>query len=471
MERALVRTITLPEGVSLYVGAVVGAGVLILPGVAASMAGPASLVAWTFNCLAGIPLALTFAALAARFPDAGGVATYTAKAFGPAWGAIVGWLYFVAAATGQVIVPLTGAYYAADALNLRRDDTFLWATAILGVAVVSNLRGLKVSGRVQLALSAAVAGLLLGAALASLPRLSLAHLTPFDPRGMDAVGHATVLIFVAVFGWEAIAQLSSEFRNPERDVPRSTIWSVGLITVLYLGVALATVGTGTYGDPELDRVAVARLLADGLGIGARLVAAVMALVIALGTANAFVAATSRLGYALARDDAFPAWLGVLDRRGVPGRAVLAVGACAAGGLALTYLTGRGAENLLVIPASLGITTYVIGAASGVRLLTGPARWMATASLVLCLVALPFAGASVSWPLLVAIFALGYRLWRRGRQRLRGARYSSCTTSSEHTRSDASTSGVGSRALDGARETKRSRRTSSGDEPGGRGAKP
>ncbi len=70
------RTITVPHGVALYLGAVVGAGVLLLPGLAASQAGPASLVSWGFDCVLGIPLALTFAALAARSPDAGGVATY-----------------------------------------------------------------------------------------------------------------------------------------------------------------------------------------------------------------------------------------------------------------------------------------------------------------------------------------------------------------------------------------------------------
>lgn len=87
MSRQLTRTITLPQAVALYVGAVVGAGVLILPGTAATLAGPASLLAWAFDCLLGIPLALTFAALAARRPDAGGVATFTAEAFGPGWGA------------------------------------------------------------------------------------------------------------------------------------------------------------------------------------------------------------------------------------------------------------------------------------------------------------------------------------------------------------------------------------------------
>lgn len=70
---SLVRSISLPQAIALYVSAVLGAGVLVLPGQVASMAGPASLLAWGFACVLGVPLAVMFAQLGRRFPDAGGV--------------------------------------------------------------------------------------------------------------------------------------------------------------------------------------------------------------------------------------------------------------------------------------------------------------------------------------------------------------------------------------------------------------
>jgi len=94
VSRSLRRTVTVSQGVALYVGAVVGAGVLLLPGISANQAGPASIVAWLFDSLLGIPLALTFAALASRFPTAGGVATFATKGFGPVIGTAVGWWLF-----------------------------------------------------------------------------------------------------------------------------------------------------------------------------------------------------------------------------------------------------------------------------------------------------------------------------------------------------------------------------------------
>jgi amino acid efflux transporter len=407
----LVKSITLPQAVALYAGAVVGAGVLILPGVAASKAGPGSLLAWAFDGALGIPLALTFATLAARYPDAGGVAVYASRAFSDAVGAIVGWFYFFAASVAQALVVLTGAHYAADALHRGKDTTFLVAGAILALAVVANLRGLRVSGRLQLVLSAGVALVLLAATLAALPHLRLANLTPLVPEGWGAVGRTTVLLFFAFFGWEAITHLSSEFRNPERDVPLATLISVFLVTFLYLGVAFAVVATHTYGSDTLDRVAVARVLSDSVGLHAGTVAAVAAVVITLGTDNAFVAATSRLGYALARDNALPRPLARLTDRGVPAVSIGAVAAIAFAGLVLAYLRDWGAEAFLVVPNSLVIVVYVIAMAAAMRLLSGRARLLAAVGLVPSLVILPFAGVSLVIPAAVAAGALGYRFLR------------------------------------------------------------
>ena len=407
----LERTITPTQGIALYVGAVVGTGVLILPGTAASLAGPASVVAWAFVSLLGVPLALTFAALAARYPDAGGVATFTGRAFGPGWGAAVGWFYFFASSNALAVGPLIGAYYAAVLLGLGRGGTFLLGASMLAFAVASNAGGMRVSGRVQLVLSGCVAVLLLSAALVSVPSISLDNWTPFAPEGWGAVGRVAVLLLWAVFGWEAIAQLSAEFQNPGRDVPRSTLFSVGIITLLYVGVAVAVVGTATYGSAAVDRVAVASLLGNAMGAGVGAVASFAALVITLATVNAYVAATSRLGYALARDGAFPARLSILGARGVPLRAVFAVGVLAACGMLFCYTVGWGPEDLLAVSTSLGLATYILGTAAGAKLLTGGGRLMAGIALMMCLTMLPFAGAFVFLPVAVAAAAWSYRRLR------------------------------------------------------------
>jgi amino acid efflux transporter len=409
----LAASITLPQAVALYLGAVVGAGVLILPGVAASIAGPASVVAWAFDSLLGLPLALTFARLASAYPDPGGVASFTRRAFGPTPGAIVGWFYLIASIGGQVIVTLTGGYYVALATGTGRAGAFLVAAVILASTTAANLRGLRVSATLQLLLSGGVVVLLLLAAGLSLPRWDAANWTPFAPSGLGAVGHAAVIIFVAVFGWEAVAQLAAEFRDPGRDVIRATLLTVGIVAVLYVGIAAATVATHTYGAAETDRTAVGQLLADSIGAPAAYAAALMAFIVATGTCNAFVAASSRLAYALARDGSLPAWFERVEG-GVPRRAVAGFALGAAIGLVWLFASGGNAEILLVVPSTLGLSTYVIGTAAGVRLLRGSSQLTAFLSLAVVLALLPFAGAAVVLPVIVAVGAWLYRRLSRSR---------------------------------------------------------
>src|SRR5204862_5434049 len=104
-----------------------------------------------------------------------------------------------------------------------------------------------VSARTQIGLAGGVAALLTLAVAVSIPRMRESAWTPFAPHGLTAAGGALKLIFFAAFGWEAIAQLSAEFRDPRRDVLRATAISVAIVTALYVGVAVATIGTGTYG--------------------------------------------------------------------------------------------------------------------------------------------------------------------------------------------------------------------------------
>jgi amino acid efflux transporter len=405
--------------VALYLGAVLGAGVLVLPGTTATRAGPGSLLAWVFVGLLGVPLALTFAELARRYPDAGGVATFVRLAFGRRAGAIVGWFYFTAGSFGQAIVAFTGAYYVGAPLDTGTNATFVVAGAILAAAVAANLRGLRVSGRFQLVLAGGVGAVLLAAIVAAVPHFDLHRFDPFMPHGAGAVAASAIPLFFAFAGWEAITHLAAEFKDPDRDLVRSTAVTIALVLALYLGVSFAVIATGTYGSPELDRVAVAELLGRSLGVGAKQVAAVTAGLISLGTANAFVAATSRLGYALGRDGALPACLGRVDGRGVPSSAVVAVAAVAAAGLLLAYGWRLGAEDLLFVPSPLVVATYVIAMAAAVRLLEGRARVLAGCALVLCLGVVPVLGASSAVPLAVAAAALLY--WRLRRVLLNSGR--------------------------------------------------
>src|SRR5439155_913727 len=101
------------QGAALYVGAVIGTGILVLPAIAAEAAGPASVLAWLALVLLSFPLALTYAGLSRDRPDAAGFAGAIERAFGPRGGAAAGWIFLAPAPTGYVIPALIAGHYAA----------------------------------------------------------------------------------------------------------------------------------------------------------------------------------------------------------------------------------------------------------------------------------------------------------------------------------------------------------------------
>jgi len=171
------------QGAALTIGAVLGTGVISLPAMAAGIAGPASILAWLALVVLSAPLALTFAALGARFPDAGGVSTYARRAFGSRAATAVGWLFYVVVAVGAPPAAAFAGGYVAGLVGGSRTTT-MWAAGVIiaGVAVL-NWFGVRISGRVQLGMAILLAVLLTVATVAALPHADLSHLTPFAPNG------------------------------------------------------------------------------------------------------------------------------------------------------------------------------------------------------------------------------------------------------------------------------------------------
>src|SRR3954449_4544744 len=109
--------LTVAQGTALSIGAVLGTGVISMPALAAAVAGPASLLAWLALILLSAPLAWTFAALGARYPDGGGVSTYVGLAFGRRGAGAGGWGFFFAVPLGAPAAAAFAGNYVADVLG------------------------------------------------------------------------------------------------------------------------------------------------------------------------------------------------------------------------------------------------------------------------------------------------------------------------------------------------------------------
>ncbi|MDY7803401.1 amino acid permease [Burkholderia stagnalis] len=402
-------TLNIFQGAALYVGAVLGTGVIGLPALAAEVAGPASLLAWAALVVLSAPLAATFAALGARFPDAGGVSTYARRAFGPKAAAIVGWCFYFAVPAGAPAAAMFGGAYVAAVTGGGHATVVVTAAALIASVSAANAFGVTVSGRMQLVLSALLVSLLVAAVLASAPHAQVSNLRPFAPHGWLAIGQAAALLVWSFAGWEAITHLAAEFRRPAHDMPRSAGIAVVVVGLLYLAVAAASVtvlgpSAGASGAP------LAELIARGIGGHAQVLAAAAALLLTLGTMNAYFAGAAKLGAALGRDGALPAWLAQGSQvGGVPRRSLGVIAALAALALVATTVADVGPKPLVLATSGCFVMVYGLGAAAALKLLPrgGIARRCAWVSLVAVAGLFLTTGWYFVWPALLAGGALLY----------------------------------------------------------------
>ena len=417
------KAISLPQAVALYVSSVLGSGVLVLPGLAAQIAGPSSLIAWVLLSVASYPFAYTFASLSSRRPESGGIYGFAKESFGQHVATVTGWLFIVWYITGGPAVTLIAASYLAYAFPMSRVAVFFTAAAVIIIAFVANLRGIIFSNRIQLAVVVTIVLLLLSAVLLSAGSVRTKNLEPFFPHGLLPVGTAAALIFWSYLGYENVSNVAEEFRNPQRDFRRSIVLSVLLISGLYLAIAFVTVGTLAYkagGSVAPFAAIFSRVLGRFGSIGT----AILAVVIIFGTVNAYTSGMSRVILAVARDGGLPKSLDYIHRRsGAPTRSLMLLTGLSVTMLLFYFFFDVNLETALLIPSGAAVLVYVIGSAAGIRLLRERrgGRVLPWISLAMSVAVLPFVGTLAFAAIFAGAAALLYSLivTRRQRTVLRG----------------------------------------------------
>lgn len=415
-EHKLQSTIGLPQAIALYIGAVLGSGILIVPGLAAQMAGPASLLAWGFMTLLILPMALSMGLLSAKFPNAGGVSHFVTLAFSPRAGAYIGWFFLMSVPIGAPVAALTGAGYMTAAMGWGEESRMMLAAVMLAVGLIINWIGMKVAGRVQIAVVIAIVAVLIFAISAALPQMKTIHFMPFVPHGWLPVGQAAAILFWCFIGWEAVSHMSEEFTDPRRAAVRGVTIAAVIVGLLYFLTALATIGTQSYlaGGSDASLVWV---ISRAIGPWGAVIAGVTGIFICTATIIAYVGAASRVAYALSRQGHAFAWMAKLSRRfhtPIGGIAFLAV--CFVIIMSLYSSGVVSLTNLIQFPNATFILTYLGGCAAGIKLLRG-SRWgvaISSVSFISTAIVFPFVGWAMLYPCLITIALWVTRLIRQQR---------------------------------------------------------
>jgi basic amino acid/polyamine antiporter, APA family len=350
---SLRRELGLLDAVAIGFGAIVGAGVFVVTGVAAGIAGPSFLAGLLVAAIAATCNALSSAQLAARYPQSGGTYEYGYRILNPWAGFTAGWVFLASkiAAAGTVALGLAGYLHVlVPALPPR-------AMAVGAVVLFTALNyfGIRRSSAANLAMVAVSLGSLIVFVAAGVSTFDTANLRPFAPAGIRGAMEAAAILFFAYTGYARIATLAEEVRDPRRTIPRAIIITMAGAVLLYGAVAVVAVGTA--GAAALAATtAPLHVAATGFArpwVGT--VVAVGGVTAMLGVILSQLLGLSRMGLAMARRGDLPAILAwVHPRYDVPGRAVLLMGAVAAAVAATGTLRGVASAASFMILIYYGI---------------------------------------------------------------------------------------------------------------------
>lgn len=298
----LQRTLGWKEATSLGIGAMVGAGIFVLSGVATNKAGPAVMISFILASLLAILLGLCYAELASRYPRAGGSYEYVQETMGSFFGTIIGWAYwgawlaassFVSQGFGFYLNALTGAPPKLSAVLL-----------LIGLGML-NIVGIKFSGKLQVGIVCTVIAVLIGFFILGIKHVDFSYYQPFSPNGSSGILEATLVGFLSIVGWDAIVASGEEIRNPRKTIPLSIFSSIIVVLFLYLGLLFVSIGVIPWQEFGASEVPVALASQQFLGdFGPIFISLVIVLTLP-ATCNAFIITISRTAFAMGRKSLLP----------------------------------------------------------------------------------------------------------------------------------------------------------------------
>ena len=258
----LARSLGFFDATMIGVGAMIGAGIFVLTGIAAGEAGPAALLAFALNGVVTLLTAFAYAELASAIPEAGGGYAFVKRVFPNLVGFISGWMlwfaYTVACALyavgfGGYFLELLHSYFPAvsEAFVGLLGHGGAVALVTLGVSaffIGLNVIGADVTGKAENVITMGkivVLGVFIAFGLAAIgrnPTLFGDNFTPFLPKGVGGVVAAMGLTFIAFEGYDLIATVSEEIKDPTRNIPRATFTSLAVAVIIYLLIILVSIG-------------------------------------------------------------------------------------------------------------------------------------------------------------------------------------------------------------------------------------
>lgn len=311
--------------VTMYgVGLILGAGIYVLIGGAAALAGNLTWASFLLGAAIATFTGLSYAELASMFPKAAAEYVYVNNAFKlrfPAF--IVGWIIVFASISSVSTISIGfGGYFA----GLFSSTSLISALVLIVLLTLISLYGIRESIWFNVVFTLIE---VTGLGIIIFVGIIFPSGNPVDffesPSGINGIFAAVPLIFFAYIGFEHIANMSEETRNPRRTIPRALLLSILITTVLYVLVAISAVRVLDWRDLAGSSTPLAAVAGSALGPSGSILLTIIALFATTNTVLIALIASSRILYGMASHGSLPSFFSTVSKRTrTPWVAILAV---------------------------------------------------------------------------------------------------------------------------------------------------
>jgi len=324
----LERTIGLVGGLAIGIGTMIGAGIFVFPGLAATEAGPAAALSFAIGGVIALLVALPTSELATAMPRSGGGYYFVSRSMGTPYGAIVGlglWLglvfasafylvglgHYIVAVLAEVGVSLSGLPVPPHVLL---GLVFAVALTVLSVGGTENTA--KLQNVIVVVLLAILTAFLTYGVLDAAGVFGRESVPgEFFSQGQLPVLTTAALVFTSYLGFAQVATVAGEIKNPSRNLPLAMVGSVIVVTIFYVvTIFVATSSFGAERLGEFGETAMVEVARDLLGFPGAVLILFAGLLATFSSANASILSASRSVYALSRDALLPRWASRINLR-------------------------------------------------------------------------------------------------------------------------------------------------------------
>lgn len=399
-DKELLRSLTLKDAVGVGLGAIIGAGIFVVTGIAAGVSGPAFLVGLLIAGIIATFNALSSAQLAAKYPRSGGTYEYGYILINPAFGFSAGWMFLVSKLAGAGFVAIGFGSYFYQVIPVASPIAFSVLAVIFLTA--ANYFGIKKAGVLNLVIVTITLLSLIYFAFSGIPEVNFENFKPFAPFGISGIAEAAALLFFAFTGYGRIATLAEEVVNPKKTIPKAII--VTIVTAILLYSVISVVAIGVIGTETMaESTSPLQVAADALNSPAiSSIITIGASTAMLGVLLSQILGISRVMLAMGRRSDLPPFFKRIHKRyRVPHIGILITG------FIILLLTLIGSFEFIVRAATFTILLYY--SITNIAAIKQPKKDRMYGRLIPILGLIGCLAMSVSLPLIVIFSGIGLLL--------------------------------------------------------------